>query len=120
MRYYALLYIKRLQKYQRSKLEVNKKIRGSAWPLIFLQTLDKNENLVPHLKDTIHIYYEPENQGMAWLWAVISMSQITPKMLHKMQIDTESFSPAVIRKKSWQFEYLAGKKIWKSEKNSSI
>ena len=74
----------RLQKYQRSKLEVDKKSAASAgprrigfevgrvgnflcdlqlWPQIFLQPLDLQECTVPHLKDLIHICLELEAQG---------------------------------------------------------
>ena len=84
MRYCASLLVKKLQKYQRSKLEFDKKPAGSAgpgciefemgrvgsflcdlqlWPQIFLQPLDLQECTVNHCKDLIHISLEPEAQG---------------------------------------------------------
>ena len=53
---------------------------------------------------------------MAWLLAVISMGQITPKTLHNMQTDTESLSPAENGRKNWQFESLVEKKSEKIRK----
>ena len=73
----------RLQKYQRSKLEIKKKLpvlpdpgRGrfesgrignfvfnlQLWPLILLQPLDLQEQTVPHLKDLIHISLDTDAQ----------------------------------------------------------
>ena len=57
MRYCASLKVRRLQKYQRLKLEVHKKSAGSAGPWSIIQ-----ECTVPHLKDLIHICLEPEDQ----------------------------------------------------------
>ena len=36
------------------------------WPLVFLQPLDQNQSLVPHLKDLFHICLEPKAQGF-WM-----------------------------------------------------
>ena len=76
MRYQTLILVKRLQRYQRSKLEDEKNIcqRGrpqahgfepghsadiffvlQLWPLISLQPLDQNQCLVPHLINRFHI-----------------------------------------------------------------
>ena len=79
--------VKRLQRYQRSKLEVEKNIcqldwprphgfkpgqladifcNLQLWPLISLQSLDKNQYLVPYLKDLFHICLEIKVQGF-WM-----------------------------------------------------
>ena len=41
------------------------------------------------MKDPRHIYLEKENQGRGITLLVVSGGQITPKILHKMQIDSE-------------------------------
>ena len=82
-----MILIKRLQRYQRSKLEFKKNIyqlgRPQAlgfepgwsadiffelqlWPLISLQPLDQNQYLVHHLKDLFHICLETKAQGF-WM-----------------------------------------------------
>ena len=61
--------VKGLQKCQRSNLEVDKNLPIQsdltlcAWPLTFLQPLDLQGCIVPHLKDLICICVELEAQG---------------------------------------------------------
>ena len=84
MKYFVLLMVKRLQKYQWSKLEVDRNLSDQPGPgrislesgcvinflstsnfdlWFFLQPLDLRDYAVPHLKDLIHICLETESQG---------------------------------------------------------
>ena len=86
--------VKGLQRYQRSKLEVHKNICQRSRTrvhqfeleesadifvdlqlssLISLQTLDQKQSLVPHLKDPLHTYLEPENQGNGMTFKVFNL-----------------------------------------------
>ena len=43
------------------------------WPIMFLQPLDQNKCLVPHLKDLLHISLEPEAEGHGMTFKVYNL-----------------------------------------------
>ena len=101
-----MILVKRLQRYQRSKLEVEKNIcqLGWArahgfelgrsadisfdiqlWPLISLQPLDQNQCLVLHLKDIFHICLEIKVQGFWMTFKVFNLGSKWPH-LHRAYV----------------------------------
>ena len=50
------------------------------WPLIFLEPLDQNQCLVPHLKDLSHICLEPEVQGHDLTFRVCNLGSKQPHL----------------------------------------
>ena len=95
-----MIFVKGLQIYQRSKLEVEKKSTGSApgasvsnlaESAIFFRPLtltsdifvahDQKKCLVPHLKDLLHIYLEPGAQGDGMLFKSIYIISKYPQII---------------------------------------
>ena len=92
-----MILVKGLQRYQRSKLEVEKNICQLSWPwalgfelgrfsdlqlwsLIPLQPLDQNQCLVPHLKDLFHICLKLENQGHSMTFRICNLGSKQPHL----------------------------------------
>ena len=94
-----MILVKDLQRYQRSKLEVEKNICQlgwpwaygfepgwladisfdlKLWPLISLQPLDQNWCLVPHLKDLCHIFWRSKSKAFEWILRYVIMVQSSP------------------------------------------
>ena len=81
-----------MQKYQRSKLEIKNKIADSArfdteapTPRaklvdVFLQSCDRNQCLVPHLKSLFHICLEPEAHGNGMTFRVCNVVSKQPHL----------------------------------------
>ena len=73
-------YIKRTLKPKRSSIIFDLKL----WLFAVLQPFKVQRPIVTHLKDSIHIFLEPEAQSVLWLLMSLLVSQSTLKSLHKM------------------------------------
>ena len=111
-----MILVKRLQRYQRSKLEVKRNICQSAQfepmhlgsaeladiffnlqlkPLISLQPLDQNQCLVPHLKYLSNISLEIKAQGFWITFKVVNHGSKYPYLLHKTGFVDSQFGTTV-------------------------
>ena len=127
MRYQTLILVKRLQRYQRSKLEDEKNIcqRGrpqahgfepghsadiffvlQLWPLISLQPLDQNQCLVPHLKDLLRICLENKAQGFWTSFKVCNLGSKYPCFIRAYVVRVLLFSFLAVSKFNSVFHHL--------------
>ena len=62
------------------------------WPLIFLQSPDLQESKLPHIKDLIHTFLEPEIQGVWHDFQLYIQGVKVPSKHYRIQIDSELLS----------------------------
>ena len=119
-----MIFVKRLQRYQRSKLEVEKNICQLGWPrvhgfepgrsadifselqlwlMVTLQPLDKNGCIVPYLKDLFYICLETKVQGF---WITFEICNLGSKYPY--------FNRAYVVSSGFGCTHLYGKQVvWK-------